>query len=138
MERHIVETMFSSPATAPTQLFAKGHASTNFPERRREARKDYGRMCSYEMVESIEENSVDIRQGEVFALNRSKEGMLLLMSQAPQEKQLIEVHSPRSRWGRSVNVFEARWASPLPVESLGNLYLIGCRRIFGPLRYLSL
>jgi hypothetical protein len=85
------------------------------------------------MVDSIEEDSVGIRQGEVFALNRSKEGMLILMGQALHKKQLIEVHSPRSRWGRAVNVLETRWARPVSVESLGTLYLIGCRRIFGPL-----
>ena len=107
------------------------------PERRREARKSYRRRCSYEMLESIEEDSIVTRQGEVFALNRSKEGMLLLMGQAPHRKQLIEVHSPRSRSGQAVNVFETRWAKPVPVESLGNLYLVGCRRIFGPLHYLS-
>jgi hypothetical protein len=85
------------------------------------------------MVDSIEKDSVGIRQGEVFALNRSKEGMLLLMGQAPQKAKLIEVHSHRSRWGRAVHVFETRWTRPVPVESLGNLYLVGCRRVFGPL-----
>ena len=89
------------------------------------------------MVDSIEEDSVGIRQGEVFALNRSKEGMLLLMGQAPHKKQLIEVHSLRAGSDQTVNVFETRWTKPLPVESLGSLYLIGCKRIFGPLDYLS-
>ena len=137
MAKHLLETMFSSSATAPAQLSTDIPAVMIPSERRREARKHYGRMCSYEMVDSIEEDSVGIRQGEVFALNRSKEGMLLLMGQAPHEKQLIEVHSLRAGSDQTVNVFETKWAKPLPVESLGNLYLIGCRRIFGPLRYSS-
>jgi hypothetical protein len=137
MAKHILETMFSSSATAPAQLSTDIPAAMIPPERRREARKSYRRRCSYEMLESIEEDSVVTRQGEVFALNRSKEGMLLVMGQAPHKKQLIEVHSPRSRSGQAVNVFETRWAKPVPVESLGNLYLVGCRRIFGPLHYLS-
>lgn len=133
MAKHILETMFSSSATVPAQLSTDMPAAMIPSERRREARKHYGRMCSYEMVDSIGEESVVIRQGEVFALNRSKEGMLILMGQALQKKQLIEVHSLRSESDQTVNVFEARWAKPVPVESFGNRYLIGCQRIFGPL-----
>ena len=92
---------------------------------------DYRRICSYEVLEAIEGKSVVIEQGEAFALNRSTEGILLFMGQAPHAKQLIEVHTPRSGWGRTVNVFETRWAKPVQVESLGNLYLVGCQRIFG-------
>ena len=59
--------------------------------------------------------------------------MLLLMGQALFDKQLFEVQTLHSGSDRVVNVFEARWAKPVPVESLGKLYLIGCKRIFGPL-----
>jgi hypothetical protein len=112
-------------------------ATTIPPGRRCEARTESRSMCSYEVLEAIEEESVVIEQGKVFALNRSTEGILLLMGRAPQAKQLIEVHAPRFRWGRTVNVLEARWTRPVHVESLGNLYLVGCRRIFGPCHYLS-
>ena len=94
-------------------------------------------MCSYEALEVIDEESVVIEQGEAFALNRSTEGMLLFMGRAPHAKQLIEVNNPRSGWGRTANVFETRWIKPVHVESHGNLYLVGCRRIFGPCHYLS-
>jgi hypothetical protein len=107
------------------------------PERRREARKDIRCMCTYEVLETIEDKSIGTRQGQAFSFNQSAEEMLLLIGIAPREKQLIEVHSPRSRWGKTANVFETRWTKPLPVESLGSLYLIGCKRIFGPLDYLS-
>lgn len=107
------------------------------PGRRCEARTEYRGMCSYEVLEAIEEESVVIEQGEAFVLNRSTEGMLLLMGQARHAKQLIEVHTPRSGWGRAANVFEVRWTRPVQVESFGNLHLIGCRRIFGPCHYLS-
>jgi len=107
------------------------------PGRRCEARTDYRRTCSYEVLEAIEEKSVVIGQGEAFALNRSTEGMLLLIALAPHAKQLIEVHTPRSGWGRTANVFETRWTRPVQVESFGSLYLVGCQRIFGPCHYLS-
>jgi len=107
------------------------------PERRCESRMDYRWMCSYEMVDALEKESFVIEQGEALALNRSTEGTLLFMCRAPHVKQLIEVHSSRSGWGRTVTIFETRWAKPVPVESQGNLYLVGCRRIFGPCHYLS-
>ena len=98
---------------------------------------EYRCLCSYEVLEATDEESVVIGQGEAFTLNRSTEGMLLLIALAPHAKQLIEVHTPRSGWGRTANVFETRWAKPVPVGSLGNLYLVGCQRIFGPCHYLS-
>jgi hypothetical protein len=107
------------------------------PERRCEARMDYRRMCSYAVFDAIEGKSVVIEQGEAFALNRSTEGILLLMGQAPHAKQSIELRTPRSGWGWAVTVFEARWIKPVQVESLGNLYLVGCKRIFSCGHYLS-
>ena len=107
------------------------------PGRRCEARMEYRCMCSYEVFEAIGKESVAIEQGEAFAMNQSTKGMLLFMGQAPHAKQLIEVHIPCSGWGRTVNVFEVRWTRPVQVESLGNLYLVGCRRMFVPSHSLS-
>jgi hypothetical protein len=148
MATHAFEGMFSRSAvvtrreqnvgnTDIDQASAVMPAMATPPERRCEARMDYRRMCSYEVLKAIEGMSVVIEQGEAFALNRSTEGILLLMGQAPHAKQLIEVHTPRSGWGRTVNVFETRWAKPVQVESLGNLHLVGCQRIFGSCHYLS-
>ena len=148
MATHRFETMFFCSAVGPVrgknvgnndvaQVTAEIPATTITLERRGEARRDYQQMCSYEMLEGIGKKSVIIRQGEVFALNRSKEGMLILMGQAPQKKQLIEVHSSLPGSDQTVNVFETKWARPIPVESLGKLYLVGCQRIFGPLAVAS-
>ena len=148
MATHTREEMLSH-STAVTQLEQSvgnkdvDHASAVMPAtaiplgRRCEARMDYRCMCSYGMLEGIQKESALIEQGVAFILNRSTEGMLLLMGQAPRAKQVIEVRTPRSRWSRTVTVFEARWARPVQVESHGNLYLVGCRRTFGPCHYLS-
>ena len=98
---------------------------------------DYRHMYSYAVFEPIEGKSVVIEQGEAFALNRSTEGILLLMGQAPRAKQLIELRTPRSGWGRTVTVFETRWVKPVQVELLGSLYLVGCQRVFDSRHYLS-
>jgi len=107
------------------------------PGRRREARVEHQSLCSYEVLEAVEEESVVIEKGEAYALNRSKEGIRLIMRQAPHAKQIIEVNTARARWGRTVNVYEVRWTAPVQVESLGTLYLVGCRRVFGPCNYVS-
>ena len=106
------------------------------PRRRCEERMEYRCICSYEMLEVINEDSVIIAQGEAIAVNRSTEGMLLFMGMALHAKQLIEVHTSRLAWGRTANVFEARWARQVRLESLGDLHLVACRRIFGPCHYL--
>ena len=94
-------------------------------------------MCSYEIREAIGGEYVVIGEGGAFVVNRSKEGILLLMALAPQAKQLIEVHISRSRWRRIVSIFESRWTKSRQVESHGDLYLVGCRRKFGPCEYSS-
>lgn len=112
--------------------------ATTFPlGRRSETRIGYRRLCPYEVIEAKEGTSVVIRQGEAFALNHSTGGMLLLVDLAPQTKQLIEVRTRRSGWGWTLNILEARWTKPVQVESLGNMYLVGCRRVFSSCNYLS-
>ena len=108
-----------------------------FPQRRGEERVDYRHMCSYQIREIISGESVIIGEGGAFVVNRSTEGMLFLMALAPHAKQLIEVHISRSRWRKTLSIFEPRWTTTRQVESHGDLYLVGCRRKFGPRDYLS-
>jgi hypothetical protein len=119
------------------QVSAEMRAATIHPGRRGETRMNYRRLCPYEVIEAIDETSVVIGQGEAFVLNQSTGGLLLLIDLAPHAKQLIEVHTRRSGWGWTLNILEARWAKPVQVESLGNMYLVGCRQIFGSCNYLS-
>ena len=107
------------------------------PQRRCDERMDYRQMCSYEIRETIAGESVVIGEGGACVVNGSKEGILLLMALAPHAKQLIEVHISRSRWRRIVSIFEPRWTKSRQVESHGDLYLVGCRRKFGPCEYSS-
>jgi hypothetical protein len=104
-------------------------AATVSPERRCETRVEYRCMCSYEVLEAVGEELVVIEQGEAFALNSSTEGVLLFLGQPLHGKQLIRVDIARSGRDQIGNVFESRWTKPVQMESLGNLYLIGCRRI---------
>jgi hypothetical protein len=147
MATHTREEMVPLPATITErrrdlrrenadQALATMPATPLPPGRRCEERVDYRHMCSYSMLQGVENKSVLIEEGMAFTLNRSTEGMLLLMGQAPRLRQMVEVRTPRARWSMTVTVFEAQWAKPVQVELLGNLYLVGCRRIFGPCHYM--
>ena len=143
MLNHALEATLSHFAAGARRELNLGEKDVDQPfsaipsGRRCEPRMAYQQMCSYEVLEAIEGESVVIAQGEAFTLNRSTKGILLITALAPDAKQLIEVHISRYGWGKTVNIFETRWARPMPLESQGNLYLLGCRQIFGPCHYLS-
>jgi hypothetical protein len=103
--------------------------------RRREVRVAEQRLCTYELCESIGEATVVIQHGEAYSLNRSAHGILILMGSRPRTQQLLELHIPESRWRRSLNLYEVQWTKPIHVDAQGELYLVGCRLMFGPSRY---
>lgn len=115
-----------------------GSAGIPVPSRRQETRVAEGRICTYELCESIDEETIVIQQGEMYSLNRSPQGILLLMGCAPRREQLIEVHIPESRWRRSLNLYEVLWTKSVRIESCGDLVFVGCRLVFGPSRYCAL
>jgi hypothetical protein len=103
--------------------------------RRREERVAEQRVCTYELCESIGEEGVAIQQGEAYSLNRSPHGILLFMGSLPRRQQLLEIHVPESQWRRSLNLYEVQWTKSVSVDSRGDLFLVGCRLMFGPSRY---
>lgn len=102
--------------------------------RRGEARIEDRHGCVYEICESGGAGAATIQQGQVFTLNRSAHGILLLMGAAPRVDQLIGIHNARLGWRRSTMVYQVRWTRPLRVEAQGDLFLVGCRQITGSLR----
>jgi hypothetical protein len=112
-----------------TQASGMAPVATVSPERRCETRVEYRCMCPYEVVEVAGEELVVVEEGEAFSLNSSTEGMLLFVGKPIQRKQLIRAYNARSGWDQIGIVFESRWVKPIYMESLGNLYLVGCRRI---------
>ncbi len=135
MLAHSVSSMPQEQNVRSTEEDQASHVTSGLTiplGRRLEARKDHQDLCSYEMLDATEEGSAVIEEGTAFALNRSTEGILLLMRRAPQVKHLIEVRSSRQGWGGTVDVFGVQWTKTIPVESFENLYLVGCRRMFGP------
>lgn len=103
--------------------------------RRKEHRVSVQRVCTYALCESIDEAGVVIQEGEAYSLNRSKQGIMLLMGYTPRVQQLLELHIPEAGWRRSLNLYEVQWTKSICIESRGDLFLVGCRLTFGPSRY---
>lgn len=108
---------------------------TSIPSRRREMRVSEQRVCAYSLCESVDGERVTIEQGEVYCINRSEHGILVMMGNRPHERQLLELHIAETRWEYSLSLYEVQWTNILPVEFHGELFLVGCRLVFGTSRY---
>jgi hypothetical protein len=114
---------------------SKGQISRRDVSRRHEYRGSEQRVCTYTLCESIDEAGVVVQEGEAYSLNRSPQGIMLLMGYSPNAKQLLELHIPEAQWRRSLNLYEVQWTKAVSIESRGDLYLVGCKLVFGPSRY---
>lgn len=108
---------------------------TLFPSRRREARVTEQKVCTYSLCESLDGEQITIEQGEVYCINRSEHGILVLMGGRPRKRQLLELHVAETRGEYSVSLYEVQWTKIIPVESHGELFLVGCRLVFGASPY---
>jgi hypothetical protein len=106
-----------------------------FPTRRGEERVKEQKVCAYSLCESLDGRQVTIEQGEVYCINRSEHGILVLMGDRPRKGQLLELHVAETRWEYSLSLYEVQWTKIVPVESHGELFLAGCRLVFGASRY---
>lgn len=108
-----------------------------FPSRRREARCEVQKVCAYGLCESTDKEALTIEQGEAYCLNRSEHGILILIGRRPRPQQYIELDVAETRWEHSLNLYEVQWVKDIPVESHGELFLVGCRLVLGASRYWS-
>ena len=110
-------------------------AEESFYSRRGEERVNEQKVCGYSLCESLDGQRVTIEQGEVYCINRSEHGILVLMGGRPRKQQLLELHVAETRWEYSLSLYEVQWTKLVPVESQGDLFLVGCRLVFGASRY---
>lgn len=119
----------------PALTVIRDWTDTHVLGRRGEMRVNETRLCTYSLSESLSQDEVSILQGEAYCVNRSRQGLLVMMGDQPREGQLLEVHLRESPWQYSATVYEVRWTQALPIESQGELYLVGCRLVFSPAPY---
>ncbi len=96
--------------------------------RRREIRVEDRHWYTYEMYESHVEGAEAIVEGNVFSLNRSAHGILLLMREPAHVRHVIVLYNPQLGWYRSTMVYEIRWVGTVAIESEGGRFLVGCRQ----------
>ncbi len=112
------------------------NATVPFPQQtRQEERLALRRVCSYEMIAGLGEDSIVINQGEAFALNICSDGILLLMDQTPQIQQLLEIHTLSSKKSHVLTLFEVCWTRQIQFGMNGRKCLVGCKLTFGPSPY---
>lgn len=105
-------------------------ATASFHSRRREPRLNDPKMCAYSFCESLDGQRMTVEEGEVYCINRSQHGILVLMGGRPQKRQLLELHVAENRWDYFLNLYEVQWTKVVPVDSQGELFLVGCRLVF--------
>ncbi len=103
-------------------------------ERRIDTRFTVKTPCLYELVEGQGPEASAIL-GKAHSLNVSSDGILLLLDQKPQGRQLLSIRNPALQRQRSLILFEVRWATHLPVGTTQPRYLVGCRLAFGRFPY---
>lgn len=119
----------------PALTVIRDWTDTHVLARRGEMRVNETRLCTYSLSERLDQEEVSILQGEAYCVNRSRQGLLVMMGDQPREGQLLEVHLRESPWQYSATVYEVRWTHALPIELQGELYLVGCRLVFSPAPY---
>jgi hypothetical protein len=90
------------------------------------------RPCPYEMSRFPDEKSVVLSQGDALPVNISTRGMLLLMPQVPDLKQVFDIRVPIAvkRVGPST-VVEARWTRQVPIDAArGSMHFVGVKFLF--------
>jgi len=122
-------------STEAAMVGAHNDVEVSFLSRRREERVNEQKVCAYSLCESLDGQRVTIQQGEVYCINRSEHGILVLMGGQPRKQQLLELHVAETRWEYSLSLYEVQWTKLVPVESHGELFLVGCRLVFGASRY---
>lgn len=91
--------------------------------------------CAYELARFADQEIVEIIGGHALSLNVSPGGMLLLMPQAPGERQVFEVHTrPEVQEESTVKLVEARWAREVSFNAGDKFYLVGVKSLFDPSR----
>lgn len=103
-------------------------------ERRREARSPRISPCTYGFMQSVDRDGVVLEEGHGTAVNDSPTGVRLLLCVAPSNGQILEIHTVHMALGYAICLVEVCWTKLLRNHEGEALYLVGCRRSFGPVR----
>jgi hypothetical protein len=96
--------------------------------RRDAERRSCIQVYPYELTRVVDGSTVQLREGAGYSINRSIGGMLLLLPEKVDKQQVFEIQEPSEMMGEEFSKLgEVRWTRSIPVDSYGNMYLVGIR-----------
>ena len=116
-----------TPSTLPPAV-----SEPPIPDRREGTRVPEIQPCFYQLAHIVNHDIVEFADGHALSLNVSPGGILLLLPQPPERRQVFEVHTSLSGEARVVKLVETCWTHGLTFGDAGKVYLVGVRCLFEP------
>ncbi|HSL02752.1 MAG TPA: hypothetical protein VK901_04350 [Nitrospiraceae bacterium] len=105
--------------------------SSTRQERRENERVASKLVCPFELTKCVDGRTVKWTKGSGHAINRSVKGMLLLLPEKVNARQVVEIHVPSgTRKKQSTKLMEVCWTRPISVSSRVKMCLAGSRFLF--------
>ena len=100
-------------------------------ERRDSERVPCRLVCPFELTKLVDKTTVKLIKGSGHAINKSVRGMLLLLPEPVNKRQVVEIQVPsKARKKQSTKLVEVCWTRPIPVSARVKMYLAGTRFLF--------
>lgn len=100
-------------------------------ERRDSERVSCRLVVPFELMKPVDPSTVKFSEGHGHAINRSVGGMLLLLPEKVDQRQVVEIQVPsKAKNKHSVKLGEVCWTRPIPVSARVKMYLVGIRFLF--------
>ena len=102
-------------------------------ERRDSERVSCMRACPYELTKPADGSTMKLSEGYGYSINRSERGMLLLLPEKVDQRQVFEIQVlSEARKEQITKLVEVCWTRSIPVSARDNMYLVGTRFLFEP------
>ena len=100
-------------------------------ERRESARVPCKFVCPFEVTKLVAPSTVKLIKGSGHAINRSVKGVLLLLPQPVNTRQVVEIQvSSKAKKTPRTTLVEVCWTRLIPVTARVKMYLVGTRFLF--------
>src|SRR5215470_19763582 len=100
-------------------------------ERRNNQRVRCKLVVPFEMTKPVDPSTVKFSKGHGHAINQSIGGMLLLLPEKVNTRQVVEIRVPsKTKKKQSVKLVEVCWTRSIPVSARVKMYLAGTRFLF--------
>jgi hypothetical protein len=100
-------------------------------ERRDSERIPCKLVCLFELTQPAGADAVKLSEGYGHAINRSVKGVLLLLPEKVNNRQVVEIQVPSEvRKKQSTKLVEVCWTRPILVSTRVKMYLAGTHFLF--------